>query len=149
MKAKFFKNVFLITLQILLICIAASNAQVFRCPRPGQPGSITATGGNTKVCPSDIKTYTVGISTGATGYKWIPPVGGIIISGQGSRSVTISYTSGFVASDSLKVTGTNSCGPGPASTIFIIRNSIPNPTGPFNGPSNRLLRKIGQLTKGV
>ena len=42
---------------------------------PAQPAGISATGGNTKMCPGDTKVYSISTVTGATSYTWTPPVG--------------------------------------------------------------------------
>jgi hypothetical protein len=106
---------------------------------PAQPSTITATGGNTKVCPGDSKTYSIPSVAGATSYTWTPPPGGTIVSGQGTVSVTVSFTANFIASDSLKVVAVNACGNSPVRFIKINRNNPARPSvisGPLTGVCN-------------
>ncbi len=102
---------------------------------PAQPGNISTAGGNAKVCPGDIKTYSIAPVAGADSYTWTPPIGGDITAGQGTTSVTILYTAGFVNTDSLKVSAVNACGTGAYIGIRIIRNTPATPgaiSGEFN-----------------
>src|SRR6185295_2705444 len=71
-------------------CSNSSSQQttVTGCTVPAQPGTITATGGNTKVCPGDSKIYSIASVAGATSYTWSTPAGGNISSGQGTTSIT-------------------------------------------------------------
>ncbi|OQA09604.1 MAG: hypothetical protein BWY67_01295 [Bacteroidetes bacterium ADurb.Bin397] len=90
---------------------------------PSTPGTIQAVGGNTKVCPGETKTYSVANVAGATSYTWIPPAGGVIVSGQGTTSIVVNYTSAFTAGDSLKVIANNSCAFSAPRSTLIRRNS--------------------------
>ena len=97
------------------------------CAVPAKPGTISATGGNTKVCPGDSKTYSIATVTGAASYAWTPPPGGNITSGQGTKTITVLYTSGFVANDSLRVVANNACGSSEAQALSIKRNDPAKP----------------------
>lgn len=101
----------------------AQQTTVTNCTLPAMPGSIVAAGGNTKVCPGDTKTYSITAVAGATSYTWTPPPGGVIASGQGTVSVTINYTSGFVATDTLRVHTNNGCGSSADRILKITRNT--------------------------
>ena len=101
---------------------AQHQTTVNNCDVPSQPGTITATGGNTKVCPGSTKTYSISAVAGATSYTWTPPTGGNIANGQGTTSVTINYTAGFTANGVLSVVANNSCGSSLARTLTINRN---------------------------
>ncbi len=111
-------------------CSNSSSQQttVTNCTQPGTPGTITTTGGNKKVCPGDTRTYSVPVFAGATSYNWIPPAGGNVISGQGTRTATINYTSGFTANSNLQVAVANACGTGPSRTLLISRNLPSTPS---------------------
>lgn len=110
-------------------CSNSSTHQttVINCTIPVKPGSITSVGGTAKMCPGDSKTYSIAAVSGATSYSWTPPAGGVIASGQGTVSVTINYTSNFIASDSLKVAAINACGTGPYRALKITRNTPATP----------------------
>lgn len=106
---------------------------------PAQPGTIAAAGGNTKVCPGTIKTYSIAAVSGATSYNWIPAPGSTITSGQGTISVTVSYNSGFIATDSIKVAASNGCATSNSSFLIISRDNPARPsviTGAVTGICN-------------
>src|SRR6185436_13675532 len=65
-------------------CSNSSSQQttVTNCAAPSQPGTITVTGGSAKVCPGDIRTYSIAAVSGATSYTWTPPTGASITGGQ-------------------------------------------------------------------
>lgn len=94
---------------------------------PAVPGNITATGGNTKVCPGTTKTYSVATVSGATSYTWTTPAGAVILTGQGTNSVSVEYQSGFTASGILSVVSNNSCGSSATRNLTITRNTPAKP----------------------
>ncbi len=90
---------------------------------PAVAGTISATGGNTKVCPGSVKTYSISTVSGATTYAWTPPTGGVITNGQGTTSVTVSFNSSFTASGNISVAAGNTCGSSAPSSLLISRNT--------------------------
>ena len=108
--------------------VSSMQTTVTSCIVPSQPGSITAAGGNTKVCPGDSKTYSIQNVAGATTYTWTAPAGGNIVSGQGTTSITINYTASFTASGTLSVVAGSACGTGAARTLAITRNTPSTPS---------------------
>lgn len=126
---------FVIRTILVFVFFAFATADVSaQCILPAKPGSITGVGGNTKVCPGSTKSYSIKTVIGATSYLWTPPAGANIASGQGSLSVTVDYTAGFTANDTLKVAAVNACGTGPNQMLLISRNNPPL-TGAFTGPA--------------
>jgi hypothetical protein len=118
---------------------APASLNVTMTTVPAQPSTITAAGGNTKVCPGDVKSYSIPAVAGATSYTWYPPSGGTITSGQGTTAVTVSFTPNFTASDSLIVTANNACGSSPIRFINILRNTPARPgviSGTLSGICN-------------
>ena len=106
---------------------STQQTSVTNCAAPAQPGTITTVGGAVKVCPGDSKTYSIAAVSGATIYTWTAPTGGTVVSGQGTTSVIINYTSGFTASGTLSVTSGNGCGNSIARTLAITRNTPVTP----------------------
>lgn len=102
------------------------------CNFPPIPGLISTVGGSAKVCPGDIKTYSINPVPGALFYNWYEPQGSVIISGQGTNVVMISYQPGFVG-DSLKVSAINNCGEGPTRGLKINRNVAPSTPAAISG----------------
>ena len=105
------------------------------CIEPQQPDSIIMSGGFEKVCPGDIRTYTIPPVTHATSYTWSIPAGASITSGAGTNSVTIAYTVAFTASGTLEVFAFNSCGSSPPRVLSIEINTPAKP-GSITGPAN-------------
>jgi hypothetical protein len=102
---------------------ASQQTTVTSCTAPAQPGTITAAGGNTKVCPGDSKTYSIAAVAGATTYTWTTPAGGSIASGQGTTSINVNYAAGFIATGTLSVVAGSSCGNSAPRTLTITRNT--------------------------
>ncbi|MEO5571422.1 MAG: reprolysin-like metallopeptidase [Bacteroidia bacterium] len=125
-------------------CSNASSQQttVTNCNVPAQPGTISATGGNTKVCPGDTKIYYITAVSGASSYTWTNPTGASIVSGQGTTTITINYISGFTASGTLSVVANNACGSSIARTVTITRNS-PGTPGVISGLSFGVCNSTG------
>ena len=82
------------------------------------PGSITGSINN--LCPEGISspTYTIAAVAGATSYVWTAPAGTTIISGQGTRTITLNISSSFT-SGAVTVAASNLCGTGPSKSLSI------------------------------
>ncbi len=104
-----------------------SVAGVPICPAPSAPTSISVTGGSAKVCPGDTRIYTTPLVTGVT-YNWTVPTGAVINSGQGTRTINVSYNSGFTANGVISVVKVQGCGVSAPKTINIIRNVPSTPS---------------------
>ncbi len=109
---------------------------------PQMPSNINLSGGTAKVCPGDNRTYTVSFLSGLS-YNWTVPNGAIINSGQGTRSINVSYTSGFIASGTITVSTTNTCATSAARSVSVIRN-IPARPGVITGDIFDLCGKISK-----
>ncbi len=99
------------------------------------PLSISGTTNN--LCPNGINvtSYTIADVVGATSYTWIAPAGTTIVSGQGTRSITLEITNIFV-SGNLSVVANNNCGSSGARTLAL--SSSPILPGSISGPINNL-----------
>ncbi|MEO8151228.1 MAG: T9SS type A sorting domain-containing protein [Bacteroidia bacterium] len=105
-------------------CTSACQKTLTLSSNPPKPGTITAAGGNTKVCQGESKTYSISSVSGATSYIWTPPANAVVASGQGTTSATINFNSGFVT-DSVKVAAINACGTGDYRALKITKGTIP------------------------
>jgi hypothetical protein len=103
-------------------------------PLPASPGTITRTGGTARVCPGDSRNYSIALVAGLS-YHWAVPAGAIITSGQGTKVIHVTYDNNFLASGTISVTASNSCGAGPASTIAVNKRT-PAVPGPISGSSS-------------
>jgi hypothetical protein len=97
------------------------------CAVPAIPSSIS---GQTKPCPGSTYTYSVTNVAGLT-YNWTAPANATIMSGQGTKSVTVAFNSNYTTG-SLCVTASNLCGPSPARCKTVSRN-IPSTPGTVQG----------------
>jgi hypothetical protein len=100
------------------------------CVPPAAPGAIS---GPVNVCQgASGYVYSISPIPNATSYTWTVPVGASITAGQGTLSITVSYSIsaqyGFVT-----VAGIGSCGNGPAGSLTINVFSPPSPT--ITGPA--------------
>jgi hypothetical protein len=73
---------------------------------PATPGTIS---GNSGVCKSQTKNYSVPNVAGTT-YAWSVTGGAFIFSGQGSSSVNIRFTTATSTTAVISVTASNACG---------------------------------------
>lgn len=102
-------------------------------PLPTTPSAISVSGGSAKVCPGNTRTYTTGLTQGVT-YDWDVPVGAVINSGQGTRSINVSYNNNFTSNGVITVLKTNACGSSSARSLNVNRNLPPTPST-INGPN--------------
>ena len=80
------------------------------------PGVIN---GLTSVCKSQTKSYSITSITGATSYFWSVTGGATISAGQGTRTISVKYTTATSNSAVLSVSAINPCGASPARTLNI------------------------------
>jgi hypothetical protein len=100
------------------------------CIPPAAPGTIS---GPVNVCQGGSGyVYSIAPIPSATSYTWTVPVGASITTGQGTTSITVSYSIsaqyGFVT-----VAGIGTCGNGTAGSLTINVFSPPSPT--ITGPA--------------
>ena len=93
---------------------------------PSIPGTIATTGGSSRVCPGDSRTYSTTLVSGLT-YNWTVPTGAVINSGQGTKTINVSYNNNFIANGTLSVSASNGCGTSVLRTITISRNIVAIP----------------------
>ncbi len=88
---------------------------------PAQPGVITVSGGSASVCPGDARSYSVTAVSGMT-YVWTTPTGGVISSGQGTNSITVTYNNNFTAQGTITVKAQNACGVSAIRSATVLYN---------------------------
>ena len=99
-------------------------------PAPAAPVKIN--GKSIGVCSSTVN-YSISSIPQATNYTWTIPSGATLLSGQGTTTVSVAFSSSFGA-DSIKVFASNSCGAGPSKALGVKgRPALPGAiTGPVN-----------------
>lgn len=86
---------------------SASRTLTLTNLNPGTPSAIDVV--NTQSCPNRMFTYSLtGTPSNTTDLVWTVPVGGTIVSGQGTASIQVSYADGAIAGN-VTVTGSNGC----------------------------------------
>ena len=84
------------------------------------------------VCPGQVRTYTCSVSPGATQYDWVAPVNCMIIGGQGTTQVDVSFGAGFFQGY-LRVTAKNATEHSNQTVVVVY--SAPTTPQPIQGPS--------------
>lgn len=101
-------------------------------PLPEAAGMIS---GNNNVCQSTGNVvYSVSPIHYATGYSWSVPAGATIVSGNNTNSITVNYSASS-SSGNISVYGTNSCGNGASSSLYITVLDPPASAGLVSGSS--------------
>lgn len=72
------------------------------------PGIIT--GPKTGVCRMTNATYSITAVPRATSYFWTVPSGAVIVSGQGTTTILVNYSTAFISSGLITVSASNTCG---------------------------------------
>ncbi len=100
--------------------------------KPGQPGAIS---GSTNVCDGFTQIYNVASVTNATTYSWTIPSGVTLISGQGTNSISVSFSASY-SSGTLKVKASNCIGSSVDRTLAVYGfPAVPHPSF-VNFPEN-------------
>lgn len=98
---------------------------------PSAAGTIT---GQATVCQGNSGlVYTLPSISGADSYVWTLPAG--FSGGSTTNSVTVGIENTAV-SDTIFVYGTNTCGQGASSYLYVTVNALPGNAGAILGPSN-------------
>ncbi len=101
-------------------------------PAPLTPGSIS---GPAQVCSNtDNVNYSVTPVTDVTGYQWSLPAGVNLVTGAGTNSITVNFTTSAISGD-ISVSTFNGCGASAPSTMAVEVFPIPaTPIVVANGP---------------
>ncbi len=89
------------------------------------PSTPAVINGVTNVCTyigqPTTATYSIVAVAGATSYLWTPPANSIIVSGQGTISIQLSFAANF-AGGSLTVKSVAACGSSSARSLSLVKN---------------------------
>jgi len=111
---------------------------------PTSPGPIT--GPSTGVCSGSVQTYSIIPVPGATGYTWDFPAGAVLISGQGTDSIKVTFPGNFT-SGNITVSAYNACGSGNAVSLSV--RSLPVPQSSINGAVSSVCNSSATYTTPV
>jgi hypothetical protein len=112
-------------------CGNSATAKVLTLTKalPAKPGAIATTQANVCLIAGSSSTvaYTIAPVAGAfaNGYTWTVPSGASIVSGQGSTSIVVSYSSNFNAAGSVTVTSSNGVGVSATAATLAIAATAP------------------------
>lgn len=109
------------------VCGSSSSASFNVTVAGNAPAAPAAITGNTAPCPG-VMTYTIVAVNGATNYTWTVSGGGTIVSGQGTTSIDINWTT-TGGPYTISVTADNACGSSAATTLTVnvLAGSAPVP----------------------
>lgn len=111
-------------------CSAVSNIITVTGVGTLSPFSITGTTGFCRSSTNNI--YSISpVQSGVT-FNWTFPSGASIVSGQGTASVTVSFSSNAAAGN-ISVTASNNCGTASSSKAIVLRSSNPSTPGSVAG----------------
>lgn len=79
-----------------------------------------------KACPDNTITFSVPVVTNAAYYQWTAPANSVIVSGQGSNTVSVHFENNFSAADSIRVVAVNGCGQSIARTRLVQLGTPPS-----------------------
>lgn len=98
--------------------------------KPATPGAIS---GTTPICPDlTVYSYSIASVTNATTYTWTIPANCTLLSGQGTTSITVQFTSLYTGG-SIKVTAGNCIGTSGARTLTVAKKVKPATPGTISG----------------
>ena len=125
-----------ITVQSLAVC--GSSVPKALGVAKTVPAAPLAIAGPTNVCTYSNSglpaTYSIGAVTNATSYNWAVPANATIVSGQGTTSITVTYTPAYI-SGSISVQSVAVCGNSVAKTLSVVK-TIPAAPLAITGPTN-------------
>jgi len=118
-------------------------------PLPGTAGAIT---GTATVCGgTNGVAYSIPAVNNATSYVWNLPPGATIVTGAGTRNITVNFAPN-ASSGNIVAFGNNVCGNGaPSPPYALTANPLPAPAGTITGPvsvcegSTGIVYSIGSL----
>jgi hypothetical protein len=116
----------------------ATLAISYNYTTPVRPSSIS---GPIKMCPGDTAIFSVSAVARASSYSWTVPTGMVILSGQGTRTISATAQTGF-SGGNIGATASNACGSSPIRTKSVTPNILPAP-GLISGPVSGLCGATG------
>jgi hypothetical protein len=111
--------------------VRGPSSKIITNSPPSTPASIS---GPDVACENTTQTYSTALVAGIDTYTWSAPAGGIIVSGQGTNQVDITFPAGYVAGY-VRVVNTNQCGSSNQRSLYV-RATPPRPgtiVGPVSG----------------
>lgn len=109
------------------VCVRASNScgiSTYRClALSAAPSTPTSISGPSSLNAQQVGTFTVSATLSATSYTWSVPSGWVLLSGQGTASVSVRAGN---TSGSIGVLATNSCGSSAKRTKSVTVNCVRN-----------------------
>jgi hypothetical protein len=127
-------------------CTSAANGSATVNAQPQVPGTVSVSG-LTNVCAIigtvTTTTYTA-TASGATGYTWTVPANTVLVSGQGTATITVRFLSGFATQPNkqIRVTATSSCGSS-AQKIYYLSAQLPGTPSPIVASTSNVCPSIG------
>jgi len=121
-------------------CTSAQNTSVTVNAQPTIPSATTVTG-QVNVCnvigTNNALSYTAS-APGATSYTWTLPPNTVLVSGQGTATISVKFLSGFLTQSNkqLRVVATSSCGSNTAKIYYLSAQLPTTPSSILASTSN-------------
>ncbi len=93
-------------------CGTSANRVLAITGAPARPGAMSNPGGLTNNCGATSRVYSVLPTVNTSSYQWTVPAFATIVSGQGTNSILVDFSSSLSGSSSICVSGVNACGAG-------------------------------------
>lgn len=117
---------------------SSSVAVEYQGASPVTPASISGDG---KMCPGDVKTFSIAAVSRATSYNWTVPANTTISSGAGTNIITVTVAAGYTGGE-ITVSAENVCGVSPVRTKAVTSNLVASP-GTITGLSTGMCGESG------
>jgi hypothetical protein len=115
--------------------------------QPASAGTITGPSGNYVCAGQSTVSFTVEPITNAVSYHWIVPQGATIVGGVNTNSILVDF-SDYAISGDVSVYGSNVCGVGQSSSVFVSVLAPPAAAGVISG-SDTVCRGMAAVTFSV
>ncbi|MEF8983082.1 MAG: PKD domain-containing protein [Bacteroidales bacterium] len=100
------------------------------------PDDAQPISGDDTVAVGDTGSYTVPPIANTNTYNWLLPSGASVVSGSGTSSIDVSFSSTPTGYDSVAVYGSNSCGEGDTAYFKVYIQHLPDTAGPISGSTS-------------
>jgi hypothetical protein len=117
---------------------SSSVAVEYQGAAPVTPASISGDG---KLCPGDVKTFSIAAVSRATSYNWTVPANTTISSGTGTNIITVTVGAAYTGGE-ITVSAENVCAVSPVRTKAVTNNLVASP-GTITGLSTGMCGESG------
>jgi hypothetical protein len=111
-----------ISVKALNLCGSGATRTVTVVGRPVVAGPIS---GPVSVCTGSSIQYSIPTVNGASSYTWTAPIGAVVSSGQGTKSITVTYGATPFTGLRVNVSAANACGSSNLNLFNVVATNCP------------------------